>query len=226
METVGWNKNVWFSPRYAINYFWDIARKVGKVSIKSNKYKKEREAWITAVALLAINKETGRTWWLQIPQSDPPDISCMTMIKKGNINELNQQDVEVMEITKQSPGTIAQEIKKKLSDKFYPSRYVLIAYLRRTEEIEDLRIVAEEIRSLIKPRISSVWCIGNLSPVSHDYTVFSLFPDVKQYCLNIIEECNKLMPGDFATVRKAKEAEWKMVKSNKLYKFVPGSKGK
>lgn len=217
MNSISWNSNIWFSPKYAINYFWNIARKEGNKSIKLNQYKKEREAWIVSVMLLAINIDTNKYWYLQIPEDDPPDISCMTVIK----GVIEQQDVEVMEITKQSLGSISEEVKKKLKNKVYPKRYVLIIYLRRAELIKNPIELAKKLSNIVKNKMSAVWLMGSTSPTKHDHVMLNLYPRVERYDLNIIKEFEKLPRVDVIRMYRSTKRKVVKLKTNKNYKFVP-----
>lgn len=222
MDSSPWDPNVWFSPRYAIEYFWEIANSEGERSITSRKYQKEREAWIVAVALLAIIVDTGTFWWLQIPKDDPPDVLCMTMTSEKGLNVLNEQHVEVMEITEYSNLAIADEILRKLSRKSYPKNYVLIVYLRRSEELKDIREIASQIK-LLKLGISAIWIIGSTDSMnSFKNIVFSVYPKVKRYDLDIMEAKNALSSKHlYLKVNRGTGNKWEKMQINRPYRFIP-----
>lgn len=220
---MNWNEDYWFHPTYAIEYFWDLNKKTNGSAKKSPLYKKEREAWIMGVALLAISKEKNRDWWLQIPKDDPPDMSCMTMVKNHGHFELNQQDVEIITITKYSKGSISQIIESKLKLKAYPERYVLLIYLSRFEFFK-FEIVAEEIKRVLKDRLSSVWLIGNTEKHNiKKYIVCQIYPKIIQHWIDLDYEIKNSPEIKFMYTSKVlkKDTTLRKVKATSIPKFIP-----
>jgi hypothetical protein len=140
------HKKRWFTPRFAINTFWDLYKQVGEDALSKDKYKKELEAWITGTALLGVHRIFGTHWWLQIPKSEPPDITIMDMLTDREKTVFRYRPVEVSQITKHTNRTIVEEIKKKLKYMFYEKETSVIFYLRREANIEDMRLLSDDLK--------------------------------------------------------------------------------
>jgi len=218
-----YSPDVWFSPRFVIYLLWSLRNKLGEVVITSGKYKKEREAWAVAVALLGIIKMTKNLWWVQIPEEDPPDILAMTVAP--NLNEgwnyANYRKVEVMGITKYSNETIVNEILNKTKDKYYEKETCLLVHIKRDSKISDMRQLADELKGKVY-NLADVWVIGNTEPCTNRFVLFSIFPDVQVENYNLDDEIAKLPPGDTLEMERAKGTQMKLVRGVFLRKFNPG----
>lgn len=214
--------NKWFSLRFVIYHLWKLRKTYGKVVVLSNKYQKEREAWIVAVALLGITKMTRRLWWVQIPEEDPPDILAMTVIsnEKKGWNDINYRKVEVMEITKYSKHDIVHEIINKVKDKYYEKETCLVVYLRLDTNIKDMRKISTKLKGKFN-NLADIWIIGNTKPDTNDFIVFSIFPEVHVITYNIDEEINKLPPGDTLVLSRTKGIKMKLIRGVFPVKFNP-----
>lgn len=218
-----YNPNVWFSPRFAIYYFWTILKNEGEKAKGANKYQKEREGWIVGVALLGIIKLAGDIWWLQIPTDDPPDIRAMkvTLNTKKDWNVLNHREVEVMEVTKYSQSNLIEAIKRKLRNKAYIKETGLIVYLRVDMKIEDMQELSRELISA-DLKIADIWLIGNTNKENNEFILFSLLPEVIRVDYNIDEEISKLPPGETIEMTSGKGTNAQLVKAV-LTKYNPNS---
>ncbi len=219
-----YDQNRWFSLRFAVHHLWFLRKKYGDIVVASNKYKKEREAWTVAVALLGITKISGELWWIQIPTEDPPDILAMTVTpnEKEGWNYINFRKVEVMEITMHSKGNVVDEILNKIKDKFYEKETGLVVYLRQDTNLKDMCINKLSVR--LKKRvknIADIWIIGNTSPNTNDFIVFSIFPTVQVIRYNVNEEIRKIPLGDTIEMSRAKGTEMMLIKSTLPVEFNP-----
>jgi len=224
MSLKPWNENIWFTPRFAINYFAIAFHHFGNFAVTSNKFKKAKEAWIMGVSLLGINKLTNNQWWLQVPKTDPPDMICMFIEESGNgFNFLNYRYVEITEITKHNKGTITDQIAKKLENKRYGKEYALLVYLEREEVIPDLRVLSAEIQKA-KPEVADIWCLGSILPDSPEFMLFSLYPDSQRIDFDAFKEISKIPKGDILTAIKSKGKAMIRVKTTSLHEFMPNKK--
>jgi hypothetical protein len=216
------DSNRWFTPRFAINYLWGLIRIHGDKVLKDSKFKKEREAWILGVALLGISKATQFQWWLQVPESDPPDMYTMAIVPnlEKNWNEFHHREIEIMEITKHTNGSIEDEITKKLKDKFYIKETGLVVYLNRSMQIGDMYEINKNLKKN-KLNISDIWGIASISPKSQKYILFNIYPEVYATSFDIDEEIAKIPEGDTIDISRAKGLAMKLVRNVPATKFIP-----
>jgi len=217
-----YSNNVWFSPKYAIYLLWNLKNKLGDVVLKSDKFKKEREAWVTGVALLAINKMTNNLWWLQVPIEDPPDMLAMTLISnlKENRNYMNYRYIEVMEINRHSSVDIETEIINKVSDKFYPKETCLLVHIKKDILIMDMKMMSENIHNKIH-HLADIWLLGNTKPATNDFILFSIFPKVEVVNFNINEEMDKLPTAMTFEFMRAKGIKIQKFRAPLIWRFKP-----
>jgi len=163
-DSLPYDENRWFSPKYAINYFWDILKDIGDIALKSDKYKKHREAWIMGVMLLGVMKGTQRIWWLQVPKEDPPDMMVMK-IEKDEEKESNMfqcRKMEIMQVTKFTNDEIQNEIKRKLDKMYYEGKTGLVVYVNRDTGKLNLKELSDKI-SAMDLRIADIWLLLSTS---------------------------------------------------------------
>lgn len=217
-----YDEKYWFSLRFGVYFLWKLRKTLGSVVITSNKFQKEREAWIVAVTLLGISKTTNDTWWIQIPIDDPPDICAMMLTpnEDNTWNYVNYRDVEVMEVTQYSKRQIVDEIRKKIEGKYYGDKTALIVYLRRNENILDMNSLSDELQKKVS-HIADIWIVGNTKPDTNEFVVFSVFPNLQVINFNIEEEVKKILPGDFIDLRRGKGIETTLVKGDFIPVFNP-----
>jgi len=219
-----YNPNIWFSPRFAIFLLWKLRDRFGKDVISNRKYKREREAWAVAVALLGIIKRTGVLWWIQIPEEDPPDVLAMTLTpnQEKNQNDANYREVEVMLITKHTNRLITEEILEKMQDKYYNKKTCLLVHIARDSRINDMRELAEDLKGKIHD-LADIWLIGNTKPKTNNFILFSLFPSIEVENFNIDEEILKLPIGDVLELERAKGIKAHLIRKEFPWKFNPKS---
>lgn len=211
----------WFTPRFAIEYLASQLDKHGKIVLHSNKFKKEREAWILGLALLGINKLTGRLWWLQVPEIDPPDMRAMSLAsdKESNHNMLLHREIEIAQITNHTDNTIVDEILNKLKGKQYIKETCLVVYMTRNENIDNIYSLADAL--IGKTTVSDIWIVGAIEKDSPKHILFSVVPDVKIIEFNIIEEMSKIPEGDQIMLTRAKGTSMTLYKNMPLSEFIP-----
>lgn len=213
----------WFSPKFALNYFSKLNAQYGHDKVtKDNKFKKEREAWIVGLALLGINKMTGRLWWLQVPRDDPPDMRVMTLLPdlNNNQNEMHHREIEVAQITKFTNSTIEEEILRKLNNKLYIKETCLLIYMNRATVIDDMRKLAAKLNGKIQ--VSDVWIMGAVSKDSSKHILFSLHPEVKVQHFDIFEEMDRIPLGDtISLIPRHKGTKLSLIRNVPTSKFIP-----
>lgn len=217
-----YDSNIWFSPRYAVQYFAKIFTNKGKKAITSPLYQKEREAWIMGITLFGVMKLFGEKWWLQVPQDDPPDMRAMTIVPntKLGINEMHHREIELMQITKHTKGSIEEEIIRKLKDKYYIPKTGLVVYLNRTTTITDMRIISKRIKKE-KLLISDIWVMGSIAEDSPEHILFRIHPDVLVIKYNIHDEIAKSEAGDMIEMTFSKGIEMEFKPNQDLREFIP-----
>ncbi len=207
-----------------MNYLTDLMRKyTPDVVLRSPKYKKEKEAWIMGVALFGVIKITRVRWWLQVPTDDPPDMKAMMLTPDHdkNLNIMNYREVEIMQITKHTNGTIVEEILRKLKGNSYPKEWALVVYLNRAMFIEDMRKISNELVEA-KPKIADIWVVASTTPNANKYILFSLFPEVQTVTYDIDEEMRNLEIGDSIDLMPYhKGTTMTLIRNVKRTKFIP-----
>ncbi len=190
--------------------------------MKSSKYQKEREAWIVGVSLLGVMKSTVSNWWLQIPKEDPPDIDAMTLQSDKNekINIMNWRQIEVMEITEFTKGSIPSLIKKKLEHKYYVKETALVVYLRCDFLIKDMRELSAELKSM-PINVSDIWILGETNPDTGDFIFFSLYPEIQRVDFNLNEELTRTITPQYLQVEFKKGIIMRKIKKESIPSFMP-----
>lgn len=184
------DKEYWYNPWWAIVNFKKLVKDIGVK--KAFDKKKELEAYITAIVLLVVNYSKGEPWWLQIPDEDPPDaLAGFWGVNKDKKGSLVMQDVEVFRIEPFKKESISKATIRKLQEKAYPKKTVLIGLINREEDI-DVKYIANDLKDEVI-KVSSIWLLGSISDVGYkDYFVAQIFPNPKMYIVNIEKECERL----------------------------------
>ena len=217
-----YSPKVWFSPKFPIYLVWSLRSSLGDIVLTSNKFKKEREAWPTAAALLGIIKMTNKLWWVQVPEEDPPDMYAMTLTphQKENQNYVDYRNVEVMEINKRSKKSIEEEIVDKVINKYYEKETCLLVHIKRNTRIKDMREISKNLNGRIHD-IADIWLLGNTKLGTNDFILFSVFPEVQVVSYNLDEEIAKLPPAMTLELKKSKGTIVQNIKAPFIWRFKP-----
>ena len=132
----------------------------GNIMLINRKYSVTREAWISSVLLLGLNKITKKSWWLRVnPQQNAVEDLFGTAFEPiaESASIKKEISIQVFEIRPNS-GTIFSEIKKKI-DKHDLKGCSLVGYLMRTEMVLWKELNMKLMR--LSPNLNDIWLIGN-----------------------------------------------------------------
>jgi hypothetical protein len=209
-----WSENLWFSPRYVINELTQSIRSGNKKNIKRNK-----EAWICAVAIICHSKIRNEEWWIQVPQKDPPDVLAMKLVPniKGSGENISLLLVEVFEISAHDKESIEKSIERKLGVKDY-SGMTLIGFVRR-EGIFDHENVATYIQKL-KPKVLCVILIVS-EEKSTNFSYIQLFPECVKFKYDFGLFCKTTKQRDFIELRRGTKTKKDDAITNDKLTLIP-----
>lgn len=109
--------------------------------------KKERELYCVVLTALALKEDSESEWWVNVPQSDPPDGLVMTIVEEGpSIFKGYLRELEVLEHRK-SPELLFDGIKGKMQEKSYTPDTVLVCLLL-TQGVYNLQLLAKKLQSI------------------------------------------------------------------------------
>jgi len=164
---------VWMSPSFAIRRMRTINETYGgDRAHKYGKFKKEREAWTTAMLALALTKLTGKEWWIEIETVDnTPDTRLRRISQEPGGNIIETHEIEIVD-WETNVGDIMEVIEKKCA-RAYPSNYILLVNARNSSKVVDFDRVIKEIKKLSSPFLE-VWVFVFVKP--SNFTVVRVAP--------------------------------------------------
>lgn len=137
----------WFDPCYGLSLFWAEYNKIKEKTQGTSEYvwshrdlKRAKEIYAISIIAKAMSKSDGNRWWITKPKADPPDGVIGTIIKKGDIEEMQVREVEVVE---HIGGNIVDTITKKLSGKSYEPNTALVCYVSQSDPFDPEQIFQE-----------------------------------------------------------------------------------
>lgn len=107
-----------------------------------------------------------------------------------------------------------------MRDKCYPKEYVLVVYLQREEEIEDICNLSTKI-IIEHSMVSSIWIIGSSSLTTSEFVIFSVFPSVQRFDVLIDEELKNVHQSDFLTMSRSKEVKFQSIRVSEPWHIKP-----
>ncbi|HWZ81239.1 MAG TPA: hypothetical protein VNW47_01370 [Terriglobales bacterium] len=127
-----------------------------------SQFKREREAWTTAVFALALHKLNGEQWWIEIETIDnTPDTKLRQLDQSSGNNVIQTRSVEVVD-WEENVDDIMQVISKKCG-RAYPSHYILLVNARNSGKALDFDKVIEEMKGKQSPFLE-VWVVALVGP--------------------------------------------------------------
>jgi len=155
----------WISPCFAIDRMRKISETYGIYRArKEGRFKKEREAWTTAMLALALMKLTGQEWWIEIETvGNTPDTKLQRIDQSPGGNIIQTYEIEVVDWEK-NVDNIMDVIRKKCA-RAYPSKYLLLVNARNSGKLLDFDQVIEEMKTLRSPFLE-VWIVASIGPVT------------------------------------------------------------
>lgn len=181
-EYVDGYKGVWMSPDTIILRLEGLLKKYDySFVLKSNKFKHEREAWVSAVWALGITHEINTEIWIEIETTEEtPDTYVFYFDVIDNRNYKRVFNIEVADWEEHTDDLL--NIIKNKSKKNYPDYFILLIYARNPKK----KINSEEIYSKLKKikiPFSEIWiltCTGN-----DDYVIQRLYPQKSEIPFNV-----------------------------------------
>ena len=151
------------SPYIAIIRMRTISETYGIERARTDgRFKKEREAWTTAVLALALSKLKEEEWWVEIETVErTPDTRLHHLEQSSGHNVIQTRSVEVVDWEK-NVDDIMDVISKKCG-RGYPGHYLLAVNARHAGKLFDCSRVIEEMKKLRSPFLE-VWVVGATGP--------------------------------------------------------------
>lgn len=216
---------IWFSPLNVIYHFKKLESE-GKITSGNKIYKKAREAFVTAIALIGMIKITGKEFWMQIidDKEGSPDIRTGCYDKKIKDNDFATQDIEIVTYDQNSPEDIVDFLMRtKLSrEKAYDNLTTILCHINKITYLPPL---SELNRKLLdrNPEIKSpVLILGKIDPSKEIYRVAQIYPTVDlDTTFDLVAECKaRKYNGVLSLTRSAKgNFEFKHNPKDKHYPF-------
>ncbi len=149
---------VWMSPIFAIDRMRTISETYGISRARSDrKFKKEREAWTTAMLALALRKLTHVEWWIEIETVEKtPDTRLRRLDQTTNGNIIETHEIEIVD-WERNVADIMTVIRKKCA-RAYPSNYLLLVNARSGRLLDFDRVI-HEMKLLASPFLE-VWVVA------------------------------------------------------------------
>lgn len=154
--------DVWMSPYIVIKRMVTISETYGfERASKDGRFKKEREAWTTAVLALALEKLTGEEWWIEIETVETtPDTKLRRVDQHSGRNIIQTRSIEVVD-WEENVDDIMEVIGKKCK-RGYPGHYLLAVNARHSGKVLNIERITREIKGIPSPFLE-IWvlaCIG------------------------------------------------------------------
>jgi hypothetical protein len=158
---------VWMSPAIAIIRMKTISETFGAEAARAGgRFKKEREAWATAVLALALSKLDGHDWWVEIETvENTPDTRLRRVESTSGHNVIQTRSIEVVD-WEENVNDIMEVIRKKC-ERAYPSNYFLLVHARNVGKVLHFDRVVVELTKIRSP-FFEVWVIAS---VGHDQMI-------------------------------------------------------
>lgn len=179
-----------FSPAFVIERFKRIVERHGlDKAIKDDRFKREREMWITAVFLLGLRNISPASYWVgPCLDKTTPDTYGVSFTDKEKGLNLNIQNIEVFEWESHGGESLIEAFASKLKGKHYPKYFTLLCYAHsRTGQIE-FEPVFQYFQKNI-PGIGAVWFVSSVAgkePGGH--VLVQLFPERAELEFNYLSE--------------------------------------
>ena len=153
---------VWMSPCFVIDRMEKITETYGRESARRDRrFKREREAWTTAMLALALRKLTSQEWWVEIETvENTPDTKLQRINQDEDGNIIDTFEVEVVDWVK-NVVDIMEVIGKKCARAY--SKKSLLLVNARSGKLLDFDRVIEELKTLRSPFLE-VWIIAPIQP--------------------------------------------------------------
>lgn len=150
---------VWMSPYIAIALMQRIQETYGIERARSDgRFKKEREAWTTAILALGLTKLNGEEWWIEIVTTDnTPDTKIRRIDQISGNNVIQTRSIEVVD-WEENVDDIMEVIRKKCQ-RAYPKHYLLLVFARHSGRLLDFEYLIAQMKKIRSPFLE-VWVVA------------------------------------------------------------------
>lgn len=155
--------DVWMSPYIAIKRMETISKTHGfERASTAREFKKEREAWTTAVLALALSKLADEQWWVEIETvENTPDTKLHRIDQSSGHNIVQTRSIEVVD-WEENVDDIMEVIGRKCK-RAYPNHYLLVVNARHVGKVLDLERISREIKGIRSPFLE-IWAVACTGP--------------------------------------------------------------
>jgi hypothetical protein len=154
---------LWMSPYIAIKRMQTISEKYGIQRARTDgRFKKEREAWTTAVFALALSMINGESWWVEIEtKENTPDARLRRLEQSSGNNVIQTRSCEVVD-WEENVDDVMEVIRKKCR-RAYPGHYILLLNVRNSGKVLDFDHLIQQMKAIQSPFLE-VWLIAFAEP--------------------------------------------------------------
>lgn len=175
METIKTYKGLWMSPNIVVSRFESIVKKCGaKAAVRSSRFQREREAWITGVFILGLRQDTGLEYWVEVETIDSTPDTYGYFIEQ--INDNNYRRVLNFEVTEWEDHVDSlEEIIKNKTRKAYPNYFILLVYGWKPGATVNLEKEFVNLQKSSDIPFSEIWLVVATGPPKN-YQLTKLYP--------------------------------------------------
>jgi hypothetical protein len=179
---------LWMSPYIAIRRMATISETFGIEQARTDgRFKKEREAWTTAVLAVALSRLNGEQWWIEIETKDStPDTKLRQLDQSSGNNVIRTRNIEVVD-WEENVAEVMEVIRKKCR-RAYPDHYLLLVNARNSGKVLDFDRVIQEMKGIRSPFLE-VWVVSFVGP--DDMKVVRVAPGTLSVDLKIRAELER-----------------------------------
>jgi hypothetical protein len=156
--------DLWMNPAIAMARMKTVSERVGVERARTDsKFKKEREAWTTAVLALALTKLTREQWWIEIvpDEEKTPDTRLRRIDESSGSNVIQTRSIEVVD-WEEHVDDVMEVIQEKLKGG-YPGHYLLLVHARHVGKVLRVDRIVEEMKKIRSPFLE-IWVIVSVGP--------------------------------------------------------------
>jgi len=218
-------KEILVNPITAIRLFAKTYLTYREKLLNDRKFKVTREAWITSMYLLALEKNSSEKWWLAPvnDKSGSPDFNCYSFVRKSNIpgNIRQIRKVEVFEWRKEEKENDFVEALKEIKlNKIIDEELTLVCYIRRDINLPSLVSLHEQLKNT-SIHVMDIWYLACVDNESKKWKVSQIYPNLMTIDLDYDEVLNLKEERSFINCYRGKSNEFKYENTDKKVLLTP-----
>jgi len=181
-------KGLWMSPHFVLARMKLLIEKYGYQDATANgRFKKEREAWTSAMYALGLSEMQNRQWWVEIEtEEQTPDTKVHYMDQSSGRNCIQTQSLEVVDWEEHVDDAVT--VIKQKCQRAYPAYFCLLVLARNGRNL-DVEMLIREVLSERVP-FGEIWIIGCLSEGL--MTMVRIFPSTFRLDFETVQSLGKL----------------------------------